>query len=74
MKLRDWLKARAVTQDAFGERIGRSQQAVSRYCDGRVPDKETIRRIHAATDGEVGPPDWYDLPTPAAQAAADVAA
>ncbi len=63
MKLADWLLANNVSHQAFGDRIGKSQAAVSRYAAGlRRPDDETLIKIYVATDGDVTPNDFVDLP------------
>lgn len=66
MKLSEFLaREGAPTHKAFGDLIGVSQAAISRYVKGyRFPDRETLARIHQATNGEVTPNDFVDL-TPA---------
>lgn len=67
MKLREWLDENGVTNPAFGERIGRSAEAVRRYAIGdRIPDKETMPLIVVATGGGVTPNDFFDLTQAAA--------
>lgn len=62
MKLLDYLREKGLTQQQFGDLIGRSQQAVARYCAARVPDSDTMKLILAASGGAVTPNDFYDLP------------
>jgi transcriptional regulator with XRE-family HTH domain len=63
MKLADWLIAQNLSHQEFGDRIGKSQAAVSRYASGkRMPDEETLIAIFRATDGEVSPNDFVALP------------
>jgi Helix-turn-helix len=68
MQLRAYLDDRKITIPAFAAAIGVSVQAVHRYVAGdRVPRKEVMARIKAATDGKVQPNDFH---TCAEQAAA----
>lgn len=56
MTLEDYLTRsdRKISYTDFGERIGVSQAAVSRYVSGaRFPSPEIIRKIHDATNGLV---------------------
>lgn len=70
MKLGAYLDLREITLDAFGEKIGRTRQAVSRYVAGdRIPDRETMVKIIEATEGAVTANDFYDV-APTKQAAA----
>jgi transcriptional regulator with XRE-family HTH domain len=63
MTLDEYLKQSGLSQAAFGARVGLPQATISRYVSGtRFPDKETVRRIEAATDGAVMPADWYGEP------------
>ena len=59
MKLGEWLEKRNITQQAFADRIGKSQAAVSRYISGKImPSRETVKRIREETKGKVGLDDW----------------
>jgi len=60
LKLDAYLAAKGLSQKQFGEQIQRSQQAISRYCAGRAPDAQTMRRIIAATSGQVTANDFFD--------------
>lgn len=61
MTLRDWLIEKKVPAAVFAGRIGRSPEAVRRYINGeRIPDKSTMPRIVAVTDGDVMPNDFFD--------------
>lgn len=63
MKLADWIAREGLSHQEFGDRIGKSQAAVSRYAAGlRMPDEETLIKIFEVTDGEVAPNDFVDLP------------
>ena len=63
MKLSQYLADTDQTEAAFAERIGRSREAVRRYCNGeRIPDRETMPLIVQASDGRVQPNDFFDLP------------
>lgn len=63
MKLADWLDAEKLSHQEFGDRIGKSQAAVSRYVAGkRMPDEETLIKIFEVTAGAVTPNDFVALP------------
>ena len=63
MKLSLYLSENGISFEAFAQKLGRSRQAVERYAAGkRIPDRETMPLIAAATGGIVGPADFYDLP------------
>ncbi len=63
MKLADWLDAKNISHQEFGDRIGKSQAAVSRYASGkRMPDEETLIKIFEVTGGDVTPNDFVALP------------
>lgn len=60
MKLARWLSLTGTSEAAFAARIGVSAISVRRYRDGlRLPMRDVMVRIVAATDGEVGPEDFY---------------
>ena len=61
MKLADYLKRNGLTNAAFGERIGMTREAVRRYCVDGMPSRAVMAKIHAATDGAVGPNDFYAI-------------
>jgi len=59
MKLMEYLSQEGLTTDAFAEKIGVSQGAVSRYATGqRFPVRAILRRIANATDGAVTANDF----------------
>lgn len=61
MKLNTYLSTEGLTLAQFGEQIGRTAATVSRIARGlHVPDWQTIRAIHEATNGQVAPNDWLD--------------
>ncbi|MGY4224398.1 transcriptional regulator with XRE-family HTH domain [Bradyrhizobium sp. USDA 4503] len=63
MKLSDWIAREGLSHQEVGDRIGKSQAAVSRYAAGkRMPDEETLIKIFEVTAGEVTPNDFVDLP------------
>lgn len=65
MKLSNWRKAQnpPLTLADVAKRIDRSEAATSRYENGRVPEPDTMRRIHDLTGGAVTPNDFYDIPS-----------
>lgn len=62
MKLSDYLTANSLTAAAFASKIGRHRSTVIRLIGGNVrPDRETVERILAATDGQVTPNDFFGI-------------
>lgn len=60
MKLKTHLRETGETQPAFAARVGTTQSAISRYCSGeRIPRREMILKIDAATNGAVPPESWF---------------
>ena len=60
MTLKAYLSEKGLTYAAFALRIGVTTTAAWRYAAGvRVPRPAVMRRIVEATDGEVGPADFY---------------
>lgn len=58
----DYLKESEQTQAEFATQVEVSQQAVSKWCSGEsVPNTRVMSRIVRATQGRVGPPDFYDI-------------
>lgn len=80
MKLSEWIKANGETYESFGKRIGKTRQAVHRYCaDMRIPRPSDMAAITAATCGAVTINDFYDAadigaPVPTAESAEGSAA
>jgi transcriptional regulator with XRE-family HTH domain len=63
MTLKEWLDREAISVPQFATRIGRSAEAVRRYVSGeRIPDKDTMPLIAEATQRNVTPNDFFDLP------------
>ena len=62
VKLSLHLKEIGLTQAEYGDRIGKSQQAIQRYCDDRIPARDVMLRIYVDTNGMVTPNDFYNLP------------
>ena len=61
MKLRNWLSDNKIAVAEFARRIGVRRSAVYRYLDGdRIPKRDAMRRIVAATQGAVRPDDFLD--------------
>lgn len=59
MKLSEYLAVRG-KQKAFAKATGITESCLSNLRRGlRTPSLETIRRIDTATNGEVGPMDWF---------------
>lgn len=57
--LRDWLTREGIGIGEFADRIGVTRVTMSRYLAGkRLPRPHIMRRIQAATRGEVTPNDW----------------
>ncbi len=51
-----------LTDEGFGERIGRSRMQVFRYRHGEdVPSKKTMERILQVTEGQVQPGSFYQV-------------
>lgn len=62
MNLKDWLVANEKTNAEFGKMIERTAEAVRRYANGeRIPDRDTMPSIVAATGGEVQPNDFFGM-------------
>lgn len=62
MKLHDYLTKHGIKANAFARAVGTSQPAMSRYVRQlRIPPKDLVTRIFEATDGLVGPADFYEL-------------
>jgi len=53
MRLGAWLSEQKITQEAFGETIGRTQGRVSQLVNGSWPSSEEAERILVATGGAV---------------------
>jgi transcriptional regulator with XRE-family HTH domain len=60
MELRQYLCLRDITVTDFAGAIGVSVQSVHRYLNGeRIPKREVMARIAAATGGKVTPNDFF---------------
>lgn len=74
MRLETYLSRQKLSHAAFGELIGVSQAAVTRYANGlRIPRRAEMARIEIATKGAVKPNDFFlakPASTPAKQGAA----
>ena len=61
MNLDNYLSNHGLSPAEFAKRIGVTDESVRRYTHGRRhPRPEIMRRIVAATDGQVGPQDFLD--------------
>lgn len=61
-KLEKYLAEKKLTQAEFAERIGSSQENVSRYISGtRFPRPRTLARIIEETNGELTAGDFLPL-------------
>lgn len=61
MQLKTYLEKHEISQEEFGKRLRKpvSQGAVWQWVEGKTtPTTESMRHIHEATGGEVGPHDW----------------
>ena len=62
MKLRTYLKSAAMTQKAFADRVGVTQQTVDLWVRNlRIPRRIPMRAIWKLTGKTVGPNDFYDI-------------
>lgn len=62
MKLTDFLRTEGMTVSDFARAISVSPQSVSRYAmNQRIPDREIMNRITAATKGQVTANDFYNI-------------
>lgn len=65
MKLGDWLKENAMTQEAFGKLIGSDQGHVSDLVHEKVrPRLESVAKVELATNGAVTAKDWLEQAKP----------
>lgn len=61
VKLSEYLKDRNLSRAEFGNIIGVSQVAITRYINGlRIPRSVHLEAIAKATDGAVKPNDFFD--------------
>ena len=59
MLLKDWRHLRGRTQEWLAEETGIDQALISKYEHGVRPLVPNVRKIEAATGGEVTLEDWY---------------
>ena len=65
MQLAEYLEGERMSLTAFAEKIETSVETVRRYRDGeRVPNRENMAKVVAATGGKVQPNDFFDTPSP----------
>lgn len=61
--LRQYLRQRQITQEAFARLTGIPQSLISRFCAGRaLPTLQRAAEIERATDGEVPMSSWVRPP------------
>lgn len=62
-KLREWRRARKLTQGAAGEMAGVTRKTWHEWETGKTRPSETqMQRVYVITEGEVEPNDFYNLP------------
>lgn len=62
MTLDSWLVGTKTLNNEFARRIGVSRVTLYRLKTGRrLPDRRTMEKIHAATNGAVTPNDFFNL-------------
>ena len=65
--LRTWRKAQKITLGELSKRLGMSDASLSRIERGEQwPDRDTIQKIVAETNGGVSINDFFELAAPAA--------
>lgn len=65
MKLGEWLRSRGLSQQAFADAADISQGAVAKFVLGRaMPNRQSMRKIFDATEGQVTPNDFHDIDHP----------
>ena len=61
MRLSKWLEKTGTGTTEFARKIGTTDEAVRRYCQGRrMPEPEIAQRIVDATRGSVSVQDMHD--------------
>jgi hypothetical protein len=64
MDLRSYLSASRTPIAVFAAKVGVTPQAIYRYIAGdRTPKRDVMRRIQAASCGEVSPHDFFLAPS-----------
>lgn len=67
MNLKTFRERQGLTLAEMAERLGVGHpRTVHRYESGRIPRPDVMRRIVEVTRGQVGPADFYALPSSAA--------
>lgn len=62
MKFADYLKKENITQEDAAKSLETTQGSISRWVKGDfIPNKETMQKIVAFTNGEVQPNDFYEV-------------
>jgi hypothetical protein len=74
MRFVDWVRSEGWSWSRAAVEIGVANSTVARrFAQGTVPRKATMQRIYLRSGGRVTPNDFYELPAPAAAAAANEA-
>ena len=64
MDLKTYISEQGCSLHTFGQQVGVTQSAVSRWlCGNRSPSPAMMRKIMEATNGAVTPNDFFELPT-----------
>jgi DNA-binding transcriptional regulator YdaS (Cro superfamily) len=67
MILADYMRKERLSRGAFAQQVGVTEEAVRLWLKGaRRPNKTTMRKIEAATAGEITANDFYGIGTRAA--------
>ncbi len=61
MTLDSYLLDRKITEPDFAARVRVNQSTINRARKGQVPSPDVLRRIVAATEGEVTPNDFFGI-------------
>jgi transcriptional regulator with XRE-family HTH domain len=62
MELREWLRAKGLTQESLAKDLNVSQPAVSRWCNGERPSPELLEALYLITKGCVTAKDFEHQP------------
>lgn len=64
MTLKEWMKLKELSDEAFGQLIKRSRMQVLRYRHGeQIPARKTMEKICEVTDNQVTPASFYEQRT-----------
>ena len=63
MDIENYIAKKGLNYSKFANMIGVDAKTIARYAHGdRIPTRQIMSAIFAATDGTVRPEDFYDLP------------